>query len=159
MLFSGYPAVASFAKRHGSVISNCYIMRMFTAQRFSAAKRTGIFSASAMLITTNAAYDSAFAATTAGRGKTATTLIKRFFVIHTFEGTVLVGKVMNFTSFAQIVGGVVAGIAANYNFFDSSYNTHFKFFLPLKPWIFKKMMVDVLGKLPDEPGNEPKQKY
>jgi hypothetical protein len=108
-------------------------MRMFTAQWLSAADGTWVFSASAMLMTTNATDNSTFAATTTGRGKTTAMLIKCFFVIYTFQGTILIGKVMNFTSLAQIVGCVVTGIATNYNFFDSSYNTHFKYLLLLKP--------------------------
>lgn len=77
-----------------------------------------------MPVTSNTADDSTFTAASARGSKTAAMLIKFFLKIYAFQGTILVGKVVNLISAAQIVNRVVAGIATYYDFPDSSYYAH-----------------------------------
>jgi hypothetical protein len=97
---------------------------MFAANRFAAAKGSKIVLAAAMLMAVDAAYLPAFLTPAAGPSETAALQAESFFNKKTFNGRPCF--CMNFISAAKIIGIAVAVIAANYNFPDLSYNTHFK---------------------------------
>jgi hypothetical protein len=98
---------------------------MFAANRFAAAKGSKIILAAAMLMTVDTAYLSAFLAPAAWLSETAALQAESFFNKKAFNDRPCF--CMNFIGDTKIIGIAVAVIAADYDFFDLSYNTHFKY--------------------------------
>ena len=104
------------------------------------------------------ADNSAFTAATSGRTEAPAMAIEHFFAIQAFQGTIRIGEIVNLVSRAHVVDRSINGITAYDDFFDFSNDAHFR--CPfLEPRIFKNTMIDVLGKTPGKPGDEPKQEH
>lgn len=97
--------------------------------------RAGVFRAAAVLMTTDAADNPTFAATTSQRAKTTAMLVMHLFEVDAFQGASIIAEIMNLAGAAQIINGLIVGVATDYEFFDDSYNAHVRRpFLRTRGW-------------------------